>query len=451
VDFGAELRRRRIAAGLSLAGLAALAHYSRGHLSKVETGHTVASTELARQCDRVLRADGALVAMAMALSGHKLERSGRDSDHEPASAVDVASRYVPANGTRSPSWGIQALPAGLVHLAPVTAEQAESTLAVFSVFFDQLRGLGQRFYSGALLRTLIAQAETLQSLAMSAGNRERALLLELAARYAVYAGWMAQEAGDDDAAIYWTGEAVRLAHAAGQPEMAAYALVRRALISMYRGDAAQTVGFAQQAQSDKHASHRVQGLAALHEAQGHALTASRTACLRSLDHARDLLDKEAAGDRSPMYGSSTVTDPVTMVTGWCMHDLGRSADAAAVLEGELARLPLDAHRARTRYGIRCALAYAASGEIERACELTKALLGNAQELSSATIRTDLARLARALNRWAGHLPVRELQPELASALWPVPHRLPCRNPMRLIVPTYQRRRAPLTLPGWDRR
>lgn len=415
------MRRRRIAAGLSLAGLAALAHYSRGHLSKVETGHTAASTDLARQCDRVLRADGALVAMAMALSGRKLEGPGRGSGHEVSGVAATASQHIPGGGARSSSWSIPALPAGLIVVAPVTAEQAESALAVFSVFFEQLRGLGQRFYSGALVRTLIAQAETLQSLAMSAGNRERALLLELAARYALYAGWMAQEAGDDYAAIHWTGEAVHLAHAAGQPEMAAYALVRHALISMYRGDAAQTVGLAQQAQSDKRASHRVQGLAALHEAQGHALTASRTACLRSLDHARDLLDQRAADGRGTAFGSSTVTDPVAMVTGWCMHDLGLSADAAAVLECELTRLPFDAHRARTRYGIRCALAYATSGELERACELTRGLLGKAQELSSATIRTDLTRLARVLNRWPGHPPVRDLQPELASALRPVPH------------------------------
>lgn len=206
MDFGAELRRRRIAAGLSLAGLAALAHYSRGHLSKVETGHTVASTELARQCDRVLRADGALVAMAMALSGHKLESSGRASGQRPGGADASAAQHIAGGGDRSSAWDVPAVPAGLVHVAPVTTEQAESTLEVFSVFFDQLRGLGQRFYSGALLRTLIAQAETLQGLAMSAGNRERALLLELAARYALYAGWMAQEAGDDYAAIHWTGK-----------------------------------------------------------------------------------------------------------------------------------------------------------------------------------------------------------------------------------------------------
>ncbi|NBH03695.1 helix-turn-helix transcriptional regulator, partial [Amycolatopsis sp. SID8362] len=38
--FGAELRRLRHAAGLSLTELADRVHYSKGYLSKVETGLT---------------------------------------------------------------------------------------------------------------------------------------------------------------------------------------------------------------------------------------------------------------------------------------------------------------------------------------------------------------------------------------------------------------------------
>ncbi|WP_449657475.1 helix-turn-helix domain-containing protein [Streptomyces mooreae] len=37
-EFGEELRRRRLAAGLSLTGLSAAVHYSKAQLSKVEQG-----------------------------------------------------------------------------------------------------------------------------------------------------------------------------------------------------------------------------------------------------------------------------------------------------------------------------------------------------------------------------------------------------------------------------
>jgi hypothetical protein len=62
-EFGTELRRRRRAAGVSLAGLAAEVHYSKGYLSKIETGCLSANHVVAQQCDTALGAGGALVAL----------------------------------------------------------------------------------------------------------------------------------------------------------------------------------------------------------------------------------------------------------------------------------------------------------------------------------------------------------------------------------------------------
>ncbi|MBB5781794.1 nSTAND1 domain-containing NTPase [Nonomuraea jabiensis] len=62
--FGAELRRRRIEAGKSLKGLADEVYCTKGHLSRVENGQKRPGAELARECDRVLGAKGALLALA---------------------------------------------------------------------------------------------------------------------------------------------------------------------------------------------------------------------------------------------------------------------------------------------------------------------------------------------------------------------------------------------------
>ncbi|MDV9173934.1 helix-turn-helix domain-containing protein [Streptomyces sp. W16] len=62
--FGTELRRRRGLEGLSLTRLAALIHYSRGHISRVENGEKRPSEKFARACDQVLRAKGELLALA---------------------------------------------------------------------------------------------------------------------------------------------------------------------------------------------------------------------------------------------------------------------------------------------------------------------------------------------------------------------------------------------------
>ncbi|NED11508.1 helix-turn-helix domain-containing protein [Streptomyces sp. SID9124] len=52
--FGASLRRRRATAGMSLAELARLVHYSKGHLSKVERGLALPGADLVRLCAEVL-------------------------------------------------------------------------------------------------------------------------------------------------------------------------------------------------------------------------------------------------------------------------------------------------------------------------------------------------------------------------------------------------------------
>ena len=420
MEFGDELRRRRVAAGMSLRDLARLVHYSRGHLSKVETGQAIASIELARLCDSALGSGGALVEMVASTPGRR-PATDRTKKGGPPVSSDPGMRHWPVPLVREDllSSATAVISIAIPSPTQISSSQAESAATTFTALFGQLRQLGQRVFPGALLPTLIAQTQTLRGLAASARNPARSILLGLAARYAEYTGWMAQEIGDDHAALWWTDEAVQMADAAGQPEMGAYALVRRALVGMYRGDAAETIDLARMARSDPRASERVRGLAALREAQGYALTADDSACENALESGREHLARAEDDPAIAILGTSTVPDPAAMVTGWCLYDLGRPADAGTVLDRAIARLPADAQKARTRFAARRALAYAAAGEVDHACWLTGELLADALELSSATIRLDLVRLARALNRWPTHGPVRDLQPELTRALRPL--------------------------------
>ncbi|MHB9857898.1 nSTAND1 domain-containing NTPase [Streptomyces sp. YIM S03343] len=77
--FPAQLRRLRQERGLSLADLARHTHYSKGYLSKIETGAKRATVDVARRCDFVLRADGALLELLEdppAVSGNDVGGSG---------------------------------------------------------------------------------------------------------------------------------------------------------------------------------------------------------------------------------------------------------------------------------------------------------------------------------------------------------------------------------------
>jgi ATP/maltotriose-dependent transcriptional regulator MalT len=209
--------------------------------------------------------------------------------------------------------------------------------------------------------------------------------------------------------------------------MSAYGLVRRALVTLYRSDAIQTVALARQAQAQSPLPWRIRGLAALREAQGLALAGDAAACRDALRRAgRDLARADAidgADGVLPALGS-TLADSTAMVTGWCLYDLGRPAEAAAVLDKEIRRLPEDARRTRTRFTTRQALACAAAGEVDQACALTGHLLPDASEVASATIRHDLYQLARTLRRWPSHPPVREIQPGLDHLLRTQAHATP---------------------------
>lgn len=424
LEVGSELRRYRLAAGLSLAELARRVHYSKGYLSRIENGHLAAGIDVVRRYDAAVDADGRLAAM--------VERSG-DSGLPDLAASDeqawVVSMTADGTGWAMPlnrrdalfagvsSWvGLQLEPRRVRHQAAL-----KSALDGFRALFDQVRRLGQVTGPSLVLPMVIAQTQAVRGLAASTtGSAEHVALLQLAARYAEFVGWMAQEAGDDRVALGWTQTAVEIADTAGDQDLRAHAWVRQALITLYREDAAQTVELAQRAQVDRRVSPRIRGLAALREAQGHALGGDYEACRRALDRGEELLDgATSAGAGSvgaPVLGPTSVSDMCAVVTGWCLHDLGRPGPASDVLAREFLRMPETSRRARARYGTRLALAYLGAGEVDQACSLLDQLLAEVEVVDSATIRLDLGRFARSLRQWRSHAHADDLQARLSALL-----------------------------------
>lgn len=76
--FGERLRTLRAERGLSLADLSNLVHYSKGYLSKVETGDKPPTVQLARGCDKALGAEGSLLRLLIAAPNpHAAPTGGR--------------------------------------------------------------------------------------------------------------------------------------------------------------------------------------------------------------------------------------------------------------------------------------------------------------------------------------------------------------------------------------
>ncbi|MDX3638995.1 helix-turn-helix domain-containing protein [Streptomyces sp. MB09-02B] len=94
-SFPAQLRRLRRERGLSLTDLARSTHYSKGYLSKIETGTKRATVDVARLCDQVLHAEGELLRL--------VERQAPPGDGGPEG--ETASRQ---SGGTCPYRGLSA-------------------------------------------------------------------------------------------------------------------------------------------------------------------------------------------------------------------------------------------------------------------------------------------------------------------------------------------------------
>jgi transcriptional regulator with XRE-family HTH domain len=422
--FGPRLRALRVEKGLSLSEFARRLYYSKGHVSRIETGAAQPSVEFARRCDTELDADGELAALVCDTRSAQATGPEPDRDDDEVwimtMAPDGTSSLMPLGRRDVLVCGAASL-VGLAGraAAPPTRVTKGAHLDYHVRLLATARELGQVSPPEVVLPMLTGQAQALRLLARESRGEDARTVARLASRTAEFAGWMAQESGDNQLAMWWTRRAARVAVAVGDAHTAMYALVRQALVTLYEGNAAETVALAQRAQATPGTPHRILGLAAQREAQGHALAGNHTDCLRALDVARSHLAAAAVEQSSmPVIGTSHVPDPVAAVTGWCLYDLGRPAAAAAMLDTETARIAPTAVRARLRFGIRQALAHAAAGEVDHACTLAQGLLGQSAVIGSATLRADLRRLAATLRRFPSSPAVRALSPALAAVLHP---------------------------------
>jgi DNA-binding XRE family transcriptional regulator len=419
MTFGARLRGLREAAGLSLGQLAERVHFSKGHLSRVESGQKPPSVELARLCDAVLGAEGQLVRLV--LTGTPgTPQVCPESAPDPGQtwllgiSPDGAGFFLP-NG-HSDRAGPD-LTHGMAFGVSRSVTATEDLVAAFVVRFAAIRQLGQIADPATVLPMVIAETQVLRGLAGSVAGDDRTDLWKLASRYAEYAGWMTQEAGDDTMAARWTQWAVRMAEIAGDADLRWYALVRRADIALHNDDARSTIELARQAQSASVVSARVRGLAAQREAQGHALAGDEVECFRALERSARLLD-QAANEATvgPPLGTVHTAELNQIILGWCLYELGQPGRAAEILDDCVTRFATQSRRARVKFAVRAALAYTVADELERAVELTTSLLDNVRAVDSATIRHDLRGLTKALRRRRGYRGVQDLQPLLTAAL-----------------------------------
>ena len=388
--FGAQMRGRRGAVGLSLGQLATMTFYNKGYLSRIETGAKPPTEELARSIDRALYAEGALIRCYREQAEPRRRRPP-----EPAAAGELAP------------------------VEPALATAVLTDPLVFAEYAETFRWCRERARSmpAALIVPMLEAGASVMVAAGDRPNPPRPLLL-LAARYAEFLGWMLQEVGRDTDARRWTERAVQLAARAGDEEMAGHALLRHALFALYDGAAEQTIDLAVRAAADPSASARVRRQALQREAQGHALAGSPGGVHRALDLAEAVALDDEPNESEMTLGPTATGDSLAITQAWCLVELGDGGRAAEIFARQLAAIPPSRRRTRARFGVRHALAHAVDGELDEACQTVDLVLPDVLAVQSATVNRDVARLRNAVSRWRRDTKARGLLAILNAVLAP---------------------------------
>jgi len=400
--FATELRRRRLERKLTLAEFSRRVHYSKGHVSKVENGLKAPGIDFARRADAELEADGVLTALV------------RSEDRSTNSvfadmALDIAHIR---HGPGSVRFETHLAFAGHSFPSPSGVQAIEYYRAVLA----RVKDLGQTLGPTIIMPILRTQVGLLLGDAQSSPSENSDQFLHLAARFMEFAGWMAQEMGDNEAAIRWTESAVAVAQQVGDDDMIAYAYVRKALIALYYGDHYGTIAMARRAQQMNCSTH-VRRLAAQREAQGYALAGERHMYLDAIERAEQLLRGEDETNEPEYLGSRKVKD-FDLARGWALYDLGQHQQAIEVLQPLHDNTEASSVRARTRIGARLALALASERQLDRTQDVLSTVLVTLPHIESATIRSDLTQLLKILRRWHADEAVQRMMPALSAALMP---------------------------------
>jgi hypothetical protein len=228
--FGYDLRRLRKERGYSLARLAGVVYVSADLIQKIEVAERRASRELTEQLDAALRADGMLL--------ESWERCSEEIRSRGAVGVVVPSGSGPGQGVRVIEalgvLGSDQLGAVVDGLGELVDHYAHTICALSPAeVYDEL--LSVRSYASGILRN--AGRGSLRSDIVLAVGWLSSLLAVAAC-----------DMGEHAAARVWCFDAERRSQDAGHPELAAWAVLTRAMIAWYQRQPRESVTLAARGQ-----------------------------------------------------------------------------------------------------------------------------------------------------------------------------------------------------------
>ncbi len=246
-DFGERLRRLMAQQNVGVRELARRSYFNPGHMSRVVNGHTKPTRELAERLDEALGAEGQLAA------------------HAPPALDNDEDRllYAARHPRRIDRAAVGDLAAVLAH-----NRRLEDTIG-----------------STSLLAPTVEQLRTIEQLANEARGDIRPHVVDVAAQWAQFAGWLHTSTNQPMKACAWFDRAAEWAEEAENATMPATILSFKGHLAWQAGRVGPMIGLSQAAQRRRNVSAGQRAFDAGQEARGHAMVGDGDATDRKLDEA----------------------------------------------------------------------------------------------------------------------------------------------------------------------
>ncbi|MHC0432305.1 helix-turn-helix domain-containing protein [Streptomyces sp. O3] len=252
-----------------------------------------------------------------------------------------------------------------------------------------------------------------QLLPVAKGNLH-SQLLQAAAEWAEFAGWLHEDLGQVDTGLWWSDRAMEWAQEADDPLRQAFILMRKAQQSVGLMQEQRAIGLASAAlrvRGDVPA--RVRGSAYLQQAHGHSLAKEDAAAFRALDAAYGLIVNERDAPTDDLGGYCVVSYADAQRAAVNMR-LGKPDKAVATYQKALLDWPDAYQRERGLHLARLANAYAANRCPDAACGTALEALEITRETESRRTRSELRKVITVLAPWRRTPMVRELSEAIAT-------------------------------------
>lgn len=251
--FGSDLRRLRMERGLSLRDLAKRVHHGKSYIHALETGRARPNREVAARLDTALNTGEVLAALV----------------HDARSYLPPEQRerlaVVAAQPRRVDRATVDALAGVLSH-----CRRLEDTLGAFAV-----------------LASVSAHLATVDALLKEARGPVRLPLVDVAAQWSQYAGWLAIATEQPERAAMLLDRAVALATEAQSPDLVATAISFKGHAAYRAGQPGPVVTLSEAARRDPRVYVGQRAYDALQAARGYAMTGDTREALRLLSIAAD--------------------------------------------------------------------------------------------------------------------------------------------------------------------